>query len=446
MNSSADPHEDHLHHFDRGHAGMAVVDADGTVVRANQAFCDLLGRDRQALLGSAWRELHDLGDQAGATETLLDLRTGGVSVHQARRGLRHGDGRTLELLVTTVPMTQAQGDGRSILVHLSRPGAGRASSGNGRRDGAAANGRGDGDRDVRAAREATRAALGQRVLDGLELDPLMGEVVRSVADSLRVGHVAVLELRPGALVLRLRAAVGWDGDRLAQLLLSGPALVHLQSPATVGTPTLLPDLLGEAAATTLAAEGIQAGAVATIRWAGEPVGVLAAYATTRHTLAPDDLEFLQRMADLLAAGIDHSRGQARARRQASEQEHRQERAELVTALHEGPVQNFAVLSLRLEQARLHLAQGRLDATERLLAQLQEGMADQIAGLRRLLRDLRPDELDGELARAGGDQSRARAAPGERQQDEPVAPSAAADKPDQATIPTPLRVKFGQASA
>jgi len=438
MNPSVEASQDPLHRFDRSAAGMAVVDAGGNVVRANQALCDLLGHDREALIGSGWQELHDAADRAGAVETLLNLRTAGTAVHQACRRLRRGDDRTAELLITTVPMAQEHGGGRAILVHLEQP-----PEGDGRGPG--------GPLGVRAARDATLAALGQRVLDGLELDPLMGEAVRSVADSLGVGHVAVLELRPGALVLRLRAAVGWDGDRLAQLLLGGPALAKLQSPETVGRPIMLPDLLGRAAATTLAADGVQTGAVATIRWGGEPVGVLAAYATTTSELGRDDLAFLQAMADLLAAGIDCWRSRARERRQAGEQEREQERAELVAALHEGPVQNFAVLSLRLEQARLHLAQGRLDATERLLAQLQEGMADQIAGLRRLLRDLRPDELDLEPARAPGGSGGRPAGPrhgrGNGADGDPLAAEASADPHDSATIPhAPLRMNLGRAGA
>src|SRR4029453_15316930 len=232
MSPSVEASQDPLHRFDRSVAGMAVLDAGGNVVRANQALCDLLGHDREALIGSGWQELHDAADRPGAVETLLNLRTAGTAVHQACRRPRRGGGR-------------------AILVHLEQP-----PEGGGRGPG--------GTRDVRAARDATLAALGQRVLDGLELDPLMGEAVRSVADSLGVGHVAVLELRPGALVLRLRAAVGWDGDRLAQLLLGGPALAKLQSPETAGRPIMLPDLLGRAAATTLAADGVQTGAVATI--------------------------------------------------------------------------------------------------------------------------------------------------------------------------------------
>jgi signal transduction histidine kinase len=70
-----------------------------------------------------------------------------------------------------------------------------------------------------------------------------------------------------------------------------------------------------------------------------------------------------------------------------------QRAHITAALHEGPVQNLSVLSLRLEQARLVLAQGRNDSAERMLAQLQESMAGEIAGLRRLMHQLRPPELD-----------------------------------------------------
>jgi signal transduction histidine kinase len=52
-----------------------------------------------------------------------------------------------------------------------------------------------------------------------------------------------------------------------------------------------------------------------------------------------------------------------------------------------------VLTLRLEQARMSLAAGRLETTERQLAELQSSMASEIAGLRRLMSELRPPVLD-----------------------------------------------------
>lgn len=63
---------------------------------------------------------------------------------------------------------------------------------------------------------------------------------------------------------------------------------------------------------------------------------------------------------------------------------RAEQEALAIAVHEGPVQNFTMLGIRLEQARARLARGEVAETERALSHLQVALADEISTLRRML--------------------------------------------------------------
>jgi PAS domain S-box-containing protein len=395
MNGTFGPAENPLHLFDHSPAAMAISDAGGTVVRVNDALCELLGHTRDELAGSAHAELFVSAERRDVTSEALDVRGGSRPFAQGTRRLLHADGHQLDLLVTLAPVADEQDERRFVLTHLHEP-ARSAGYGRRKRHVAVVEDAGSDTMEqfrIHAGREATLAALGRRVLGGMELDRLMGEVAGTVAAALCVDHAAVFELRPGGTTMRLRAAVGWDDDQLGTTLLGVPG--QLPSGTVPTGPVTLDELLGDERAAVVAQQGIFAGAIALIGGAGEATGVLAAYATRPHEFARGDLEYLQALADLLAAAIEHRTLDEQRRRlfDATMAASVQERATLASALHEGPVQNLAVLTLRLEQARMNLASGRLDATERLLIQLQESMAAEITGLRRLMRELRPPVLD-----------------------------------------------------
>ncbi len=60
--------------FEGASSGMAVLDLEGNLEQVNQALCDLLGRSREELLGTAWSAyLHpeDAGQHAAAVERLV---------------------------------------------------------------------------------------------------------------------------------------------------------------------------------------------------------------------------------------------------------------------------------------------------------------------------------------------------------------------------------------
>jgi signal transduction histidine kinase len=66
---------------------------------------------------------------------------------------------------------------------------------------------------------------------------------------------------------------------------------------------------------------------------------------------------------------------------------------IAAELHDGPVQRLTQLDYLAERAQLRLEAGRVDGGRELLANVQEGLREEISGLRRMMSALRPPVLD-----------------------------------------------------
>lgn len=165
----------------------------------------------------------------------------------------------------------------------------------------------------RARRQAVLAEIGQRALEGLDLDPLMQEATEVVAETLGVEFCKVLVLEPDGASLVLRAGVGWQPD------LVGRARVNAGRESQAGFtllsrgPVIVEDFAEEKrfkAPPLLWMHGVRSGMSVVIGQPARPFGVLGAHSTQPRQYAADDVYFLRAMAALLAAAI--------TRRQAEE--------------------------------------------------------------------------------------------------------------------------------
>jgi signal transduction histidine kinase len=66
---------------------------------------------------------------------------------------------------------------------------------------------------------------------------------------------------------------------------------------------------------------------------------------------------------------------------------------IAAELHDGPVQRLTQLDYVAERAQLRLEAGGLDGARGLLGEVQEGLREEIKGLRRMMSELRPPALD-----------------------------------------------------
>jgi diguanylate cyclase (GGDEF)-like protein len=162
------------------------------------------------------------------------------------------------------------------------------------------------------AREAAVAELGRRGLEGAEVPELMRDAAETVVAALGVALAVALEREDdGGLVLR-----AWSGVPLGSAAAAAGAssasperdeALRLHAPVTVADwrterrferPGFLRDL------------GVRSGVSVPVEGrTPEPFGVLSVYATEPGRFGPDDVHFLQAVANVLAAAMERARAE-----------------------------------------------------------------------------------------------------------------------------------------
>ncbi|SDL39639.1 diguanylate cyclase (GGDEF) domain-containing protein [Geoalkalibacter ferrihydriticus] len=163
----------------------------------------------------------------------------------------------------------------------------------------------------RVAQQAMVAELGRDALAGMELDDLMAKVVIEISQVLGGDWSRVLELDPAERRLVMRAASGWTPhsgeDRgpsdCLNWTLEGQALLEATRPVVSG------DLAQGQPLEFCRPVPEQAVSAACIAIPGHhrPFGVLGVYTRQLRSFAPEDLLFLQSVANILAVAIDRRR-------------------------------------------------------------------------------------------------------------------------------------------
>ena len=161
--------------------------------------------------------------------------------------------------------------------------------------------------ETRTRQQAVVAELGLRALANDDLQALMDDEVASVARTLRVEYVKIVELLPGGEELLMRAGVGWEEGLVGSaresaglgsqagytLLVNEPVIVEDLSTETRFNPPPLVQERGGVSGMTVVIPGRE-----------EPFGVLGAHSRSRRTFSEDDVNFLQAVANVLATAIE----------------------------------------------------------------------------------------------------------------------------------------------
>ncbi len=91
--------------FELAGAGMVVVDAAGTVLRANPAYCELTARAETELVGQPFVQVFPKPAQAAVRRTLRAAQTPDALPLPSHWTLARPDGRTVAVLLTVRPVT-----------------------------------------------------------------------------------------------------------------------------------------------------------------------------------------------------------------------------------------------------------------------------------------------------------------------------------------------------
>ncbi|CAN5862750.1 hypothetical protein BH24CHL6_BH24CHL6_09240 [soil metagenome] len=171
-----------------------------------------------------------------------------------------------------------------------------------------------------AKRQAAVAALGQQALAGGPPQKLLDEAVELVRRTLEVPYAKVLELPAAGDQLLLVAGAGWREG------LVGNATVGVGADSQAGYtlanegPVLVTDLLNDPrfnGPRLLVEHGVVSGLSVIIGDRHSPYGVLGAHSTERRQFADDDVNFMQAIANVLAAATERQRTEMRLTRLAS---------------------------------------------------------------------------------------------------------------------------------
>jgi PAS domain S-box-containing protein len=278
--------------FDSSHDAIGITDAQGRYLQQNPAQRELIGYSDEELEGQT-PALY-MGKEVFAKVAAELARTGHYDGEIVIR-TRQGETRKIELSAFTI----LDHDGQ-VLCHVGV-----------KRDISARKGA-DEELKTRLRQQAVVAELGREALSGGELGTLLNNAARQVTQTLGTEFCKVLELLPGGRELRLRAGAGFAPELIGHATESNDLGSHAGFTLRSSEPVILEDLTSESrfrAPALLRDRGVRSGIDVIIQAEGQVWGVLGTHTAHRRKFTQDDINFLQAIANVLAAAIDRKRAE-----------------------------------------------------------------------------------------------------------------------------------------
>ena len=158
---------------------------------------------------------------------------------------------------------------------------------------------------IRVQQQAAVAELGLRALATSDLDALLVDACDLIAGHLDVDLVKVLQRLPGSDELFLRAGIGWRHGLVGTAIVPGGEASAGGYAVTLGKPLIIHDLRGHTPmrSALLEEHGVVSGISVVLNGPRKPFGALGAYTRRARAFTEDDANFLQAVANVLAAAI-----------------------------------------------------------------------------------------------------------------------------------------------
>jgi diguanylate cyclase (GGDEF)-like protein/PAS domain S-box-containing protein len=171
----------------------------------------------------------------------------------------------------------------------------------------------------RTAQQAAVAALGVAALEGTEVASLMDDAAELVARTLDVEFCELLELTPDREALILSAGVGWRQGLVRTALMPLGSEFHAGFTWGSRGKIVVEDYVAEKRfrpTALLRDHEVVSGVSVTLGGKRTPLGVLGAHTTSKRNFRPDEVHFLQAIANVLAEAIVRQSAESRVRHQA----------------------------------------------------------------------------------------------------------------------------------
>lgn len=170
-----------------------------------------------------------------------------------------------------------------------------------------------------AAQQEAVAHFGQLALEGIDIEELCNEACRVLTRGLRIGYSVIFKLMPEGDELKLVATEGLPEELVGHAVI--PAGYRSQSgyALSTGMTTIATDLDEETRFEPSHLQrtlGIRSAAVILIKGKGQPYGVISAGAPDVHDFSPEDISFMQAIANILANAIGRRRTEEQTQHEA----------------------------------------------------------------------------------------------------------------------------------
>jgi PAS domain S-box-containing protein len=280
--------------FEQAAVGIAQVTRNGSFTRLNKVFCELLGYSHDELMGKTFQEITHPEDRDKDLELYSRLLSREIPSYKIEKRYIHKNGSTIWINHTGSVVWDDHGEfkyGIAVIEDIS--------------------GKKQAERDLQviAHRQKILSKLAQRALSGHELPELMAQAVQFLPGILDVDHCAVLKLVNDGSQILLKAGFGWPAEAIGQVI--GPADARYQSGYTLllNEPVVVHEYSSEFRFNMMdffKNQGLSSGMSVVIYGPGraEPYGVLIVHSKKPRTFAPEELNFLQAVSNILALAIE----------------------------------------------------------------------------------------------------------------------------------------------
>jgi PAS domain S-box-containing protein len=282
--------------------GIYAVDDEARFVMVNDRFCELTGYDRDELIGAHATTIHPDEVTPEAEALVNEIADGQRNLASIDLDIQTKGGDSIPCESRLAPFPIGDSYGRCGVV---RDISARIEQ--------------EQTLKKRVAQQEVVTELGQRALENQDVDDLMREASRLVAETLDVAYCKVLELDDDREKFLVRQGVGWDegtvgaatvsaieDDSQASYTLasSGPVVVeNLEADSRFSGPELL------------TSHDVQSGISVVIGAEDDPWGILGVHDTSHAEFSDHDVNFVQSVSNILATAISRRRDEEALLRQ-----------------------------------------------------------------------------------------------------------------------------------